>query len=80
MHFAVVLLVVTAVYCQVPGWKPWWGVGPIYIGCSLQGSTLSCPWWHTLKGTSNSPTGESSSTPASASTPSMIASPKVFKR
>ncbi|XGW29797.1 hypothetical protein V3C99_009106 [Haemonchus contortus] len=58
MHFAVILLVaVTAVYCQIPGWQPWWGIGPVVNVCSVQGSTISCPWKQLLKGTLNSPTG-----------------------
>ncbi|VDO05047.1 unnamed protein product [Haemonchus placei] len=58
MHFAVILLVVvTAVYCQLPGWTPSLGIGPIINVCSVQGSTTSCNWKQFLKRTPNSPTG-----------------------
>ncbi|XGW29799.1 hypothetical protein V3C99_009107 [Haemonchus contortus] len=49
MHFAVILLVVvTASYCQIPGWTPSLGIGPI---------VNVRPWKQLLKGTLNSPTG-----------------------
>ncbi|VDO68064.1 unnamed protein product [Haemonchus placei] len=83
MHFAVILLVVvTAVHCQIPGWEPWMGIGPITWVCRGQGSKMSCfdPLGGYPGSTTNYPTGESSSTPASESTPSMRASPIVFKR
>nr|CDJ90117.1 unnamed protein product [Haemonchus contortus] len=41
MHFAVILLVaVTAVYCQIPGWKPWMGIGPITRHCKLRDRSI----------------------------------------